>query len=89
MYGSESNQIMLFALDDGHVGYCKGNNTSIVTTETGSEVGGATNAAWFTELAGKDKAAPAATGEKKKSRQELRKTKRYAEKEAKRRSNGA
>ncbi len=88
-YGPESNQIMLFALDDGTVGYCRGNKTGSLTPETGSEIGEATKAAWFAELADMVKAAPAATEEKKKSRQELRKAKRDTEKEAKRRGNGA
>ena len=88
-YGPESNQIMLFDLGDGFEAYCKGNKTGLVPRLTGSEADEAAEAAWFAELKGEDKAAPAATEEKKKSRQELRKAKRDAEKEAKRRGNDA
>lgn len=83
-YGPDSSQVMLFEVDDGVMGYCKGDKTGLAPPMAGPEAD-----AWFAELAGTDKAAPATTEEKKKSRQELRKTKRDVEKEAKRRRNGA
>ncbi|KAF7510207.1 hypothetical protein GJ744_006903 [Endocarpon pusillum] len=88
-YGPESSQVMLFEVDDGVMGYCKGNKTGLVPPMAGSEADEAVKAAWFAELAGGDNAAPATPEKKKKSRQELRKTKRDAEKEAKRSRNGA
>jgi hypothetical protein len=80
---------MIIELGNELVGFCNGDNTGLVPTMADSEAGNAARDALFAELRGDGKPAQGATEGKKMSRQELRQTKRKADKETKRRCDDA